>query len=352
MADNESTETPGLNDQALSALGQDEAKTAAAVSSLSGGGLKLRKDQYEAYDAAIARRGYGKAVFEFDRSKRIGTGPGERQGRDWRDEQARRMFALDQEMGKQDSAYSPTTESTDALYQSTEYLNHAIQQTQELDPEYAYNLALADRFLAMYPELAVATRNGVGFAGITEQLGAELIGMDLGEFSQKAESSYVQQTDIQDQFWSEFGNQLDPGTKDIMMISLAGLSGKEQKRVTALAAAYLDARPLTTMMEQMEFGMWLHQEASSVYARENDQSFWGKFGRVGAHVFTNPADFIQDEILGSVWTAASDGADAWYRKELKLEETMAISMPCRPRRRYHYRPNQPLVGYGCRHEVC
>lgn len=265
-------------------------------------------------------------VVELDRSIPIGTGEGERNTYDWKDERARRMFALDQGTGSKDAAASPTMDSTDALYRSTEYLNHAIMQTQLLDPELAYELQLADRFLVMYPEFAIATRGAFGFAGATEQAMHELMGMDIESFAEKAKQDWVFVSDVSDQFYSEVGPTLDPSTKDIINVSLAGISEKEQKRMLALSAAYVDARPLNSDEDQLEFSNWFAQEALGIYNTESDQSLWGKIGRVGAHVFTNPADYIQDEVIGSLWTAATDPADAWYRKELQLEETMALSM--------------------------
>ncbi len=155
-----------------------------------------------------------------DRSKPVGVGEGFRQGTDFRDAQSRRMFALDQSMGA-DEAFSPSMDSTTAAYFSTEYLNHAIQQTQELDPDYAMQLAMADRFLAMYPELAVTTRNGFGYAGITEQMGAELQGLNVQEWNELADESLVYDTDIADRVFAQFGNQMDPNTKKILMVSVS-----------------------------------------------------------------------------------------------------------------------------------
>ena len=328
-ADETTEPTTGLSDRASLHLGEDEQRLSEVQDNLHdplthrGTSTAAQKQAYEDYRAQF---GTPDNVMQLDRTVPVGRGDGFRNTTDWRDEQARRMFSLDQGMSDQDEARSPTMDSTDALYRSSEYLNHAIAQTQALDPEYAYELQLADRFLVMYPELMVATRNGHGFAGISEQLGAELMGMNVPEFAAQAESAYVQQSDIGDRFYTEFGNQLDPVTKNLFTVSIAGLSGKEQKRMFGLAAAYVDARPLNSLEDQIEFANWAAQEAAHIYSVENDQSFWGKFGRVGAHVFTNPADYIQDEIIGSLWTDASDPGDAWYRNELQLEETMAISM--------------------------
>ena len=320
--------TTGLSDRASLHLGEDEGRLQGVQDALNDPWVygKASPEEYEAYQEYRVENGERQSMHTIDRSLPVGLGEGFRNVTNWRDEQARRMFALDQGMADQDDARSPTMDSTEALFRSTEYLNWALIQTQQLDPEYAYELQLADRFLVMYPELMVTTRNGFGFAGISEQLGAELMGLSVPEFALQASSTYLMQSDIGDQFYTTFGDQLDPTTKDMLVVSLAGLSDKEQKRVFGLSAAYLDARPLNSLEDQVEFANWVAREASSIYATENDQSFWGKFGRVGAHVFTNPADWIQDEVLGSLWTAASDPADAWYRKELQLEETMALSL--------------------------
>ncbi len=328
--DNEERES-SLSEQGQLHVGSDEARLKTVTDSLEADYDRkqpkvISAEKAEANAAYIEKYGAGKAWVEMDRSIPIGRGEGFRNTTDWRDHRDQRLFRLDQGMSDQDEARSPTMESTEALYRSTEYLQHAIDQTQQLDPDLAYELQLADRFLIMYPELAVTTRNGFGFAGITEQLAAELTGNSVPEFAAQAATSFVAQSDIGDQFYTEFGNQLDPGTKDLLTVSLAGLSEKEQKHMWGLAAAYLDARPLSTLEDQIQFANWAANEASSIYEIENDQSLWGKIGRVGAHVFTNPADWVQDEVIGSLWTAASDGADAWYRKELQLEETMAISM--------------------------
>ena len=231
--DNEQTEdseqTSELSDRAKLHLAEDEARLEGVREALQPEGLwgKLSASQADAYRKG--RELFGtRAVHTLDRSKPVGIGEGFRNTYDWRDEQARRMFALDQGMGDQDDARSPTMDSTEALFRSTEYLNHAIAQTQALDPEYAYELQLADRFLIMYPELMVTTRNGFGFAGISEQLGAELMGLDLTEFAAQADSTYLTQSDIGDQFYTTFGNQFDPNTKNILTLSLAGLSEKEQ----------------------------------------------------------------------------------------------------------------------------
>ena len=324
-ADNETPEEGNsLSDLANLHLAEDEERLAGVQAKLEPASVSA--EQWGWVNARTETFGEVKGQPQLDRSLPVGQGPGFRQGTNWRDAQARRMFALDQGMADQDEARSPTMDSTDAAYWSTEYLNHALAQTQALDPELSYELALADRFLVMYPELSVTTRSGFGFAGISEQLTAEIMGIDIEAFATQAEQSYLKFSDVGDQFYSTFGNQLDPNTKDLILVSLAGLSDKEQKRHFGLMAAYIDARPLDSMEDQIEFSSWIASTAAETYAIENDQSGWGKFGRVGAHIFTNPADWIQDQVLGSLWTAASDPADAWYRKELQLEETMAISM--------------------------
>ena len=320
--------TNSLSDRANLHLSEDEARTAGVVESLRDPYKWGKASPQEQADYTAYRDKYGQRASEvqLDRSLPVGQGEGFRNATNWRDHQAKRMFRLDQGMADQDEARSPTMESIEASWLSTEYLNHALEQTQLLDPEYAYELALADRFLVMYPELAVTTRSGLGFAGITEQLGAEIMGVDLPSFAAQADQSFLQQSDIGDEVYNRWGDTFDPATKDMILINLAGLSEREQKRHWGLMAAYLDARPLQSLEDQIEFVSWLSGSASATYAVENDQSFWGKFGRVGAHVFTKPADWFQDEVLGSLWTSASDGADSWYRKELQLEETMAISL--------------------------
>ena len=316
-----------LSNAAGARLAEDEGRLSEVQDSLQNPWThgKASPEEQAAYHAYREKNGQMASMFTLDRSKPVGRGEGMRQTTDWRDEQARRMFRLDQGMSDQDEARSPTMESTEALYRSTEYLNHAIAQTQELDPDLAYELQLADRFLVMYPEFSVATRNGMGFAGIPEQLMAETMGLGVGELAKQADETFLRQSDIGDQFWSEFGSGLDPSTKDILTVSIAGLTPKEQRRHYALFAAYLDGRPLNSMEDQLEFANYVSQQSSMTYALENDQSGWGKFGRTLGSIFQNPADFAQDRVLGSLWTEATDPADAWYRKELQLEETMALS---------------------------
>ena len=261
---------------------------------------------------------------QMDRSLPIGQGPGQRQVVTNEDYLAARLFQLDQGMADQDEAYSPTMESTDAMRWSSDYMNHAIQQVQELDPELAAQLAYGERYLAMFPEVAVTTRNGFGFAGLTEDLITDLLELDASQFSSAAGASLVE-SDTLDRFLHESGKILDPGTKDLMFMSMATLTEKEQIHMAALAAAYVDSNPMETNEDQLNFINWFFYEAEGIYARESDTSLWGKLGRTAGKLFTEPANWIQDEVIGTVWNAAADPADAWYRKDLTLEETTALS---------------------------
>jgi len=326
MSDNETTSK--LSRQAELNLGQDPEKLKAAKASFArrNDQTPVTDEERANYDAYVAKYGEQKIDRRFlvDRTIPIGTGPGQRPTIVPQDIKAAKMFGLDQSMAEQDTAYSPTFESTNAAYLSSEYINHAIQQVQEIDPELAYQLSFSERYLAMFPELAVATKNGFGFAGITEELAREFMG-DVGGLADVA-SGDVYQTDVLDRFLNDYGNTLDAGIKDMLFISLAPLSEKEQKRIAALSAAYLDNSTLTTTEDQVNFINFIANKAKEVYDKESDTSFWGKTGRGLGAIFTEPANFIQDDIIGSVWNAAADPTDAWYRNELTLEETLAISM--------------------------
>jgi len=325
-------ETPFLlNRQADQVLGNDPIGVAAAIESLKRTNIQepLSASQLQSYKDFVARRGVQKADSSFlvDRSRPIGRGEGTRQVVTPQDIKQTRIVGLDRGMADQDEAYSPTFDLSSAKYFSTEYINYAIKQTQSIDPELAAQLAFGERYLAMYPEMAVATRSGFGFAGIVEQLVSDIV--DVSDLANVAGAKVIQTNEL-DNFYSYFGNQIDPETKQIISISLAPLSLREQIRMAGLGAAYIDASPLVTNEDQIRFAAFFAGEAESIYARESDQSFWGKFGRVGANVFTNPANFLQDKGFGSLWNLAVDPADAWYRNVLTLEETMAISIGLQP----------------------
>ncbi|KKL23823.1 hypothetical protein LCGC14_2421550, partial [marine sediment metagenome] len=100
--DSEETQpTTGLSDRASLHLGEDEGRLLAVQDALNDPWVygKASPAEYDAYQKYRAENGEQQSMHTIDRSLPVGLGDGFRNVTNWRDEQARRMFALDQGMG-------------------------------------------------------------------------------------------------------------------------------------------------------------------------------------------------------------------------------------------------------------